>query len=353
MAQVNITREELRRLVPLDALSGESIEKVIARARVEQLPAGRTLFRSGELDKTAVYLLRGTVSLVNGEGKARDIVGGSQESMHALGHYQPRQATAMTTSDAIVLRLDNELLDILLTWDQSTGYIVEELTPDMDVGDDADWMTRMLRSNIFFRVPAANIQAILTRMESVRARAGDLIVEQEGDGDYFYIIKSGCAEVIRKAAGGREVKLAEKGVGDGFGEEALMSSAQRNATVRMVTDGELMRLAKRDFEQSLKEPLLQEVSLEQANIKVGSEGAVWVDVRLENEFSNDHIAGSINLPLYLLRIQSKRLPEGKPLIVYCDTGRRSSAAAYLLSERGFDVYVLKGGYRTIGESKVA
>jgi len=29
--------------------------------------------------------------------------------------------------------------------------------------------------------------------------------------------------------------------------------------------------------------------------------------------------------------------------VYCDTGRRSSAAAYLLVERGFDAYVLTGG----------
>jgi len=29
--------------------------------------------------------------------------------------------------------------------------------------------------------------------------------------------------------------------------------------------------------------------------------------------------------------------------VYCDTGRRSSAAAFILVERGFDAYVLKGG----------
>jgi rhodanese-related sulfurtransferase len=29
--------------------------------------------------------------------------------------------------------------------------------------------------------------------------------------------------------------------------------------------------------------------------------------------------------------------------VCCDTGRRSSAGAYILSERGFDAYVLKGG----------
>ncbi|MDE2261359.1 MAG: rhodanese-like domain-containing protein, partial [Gammaproteobacteria bacterium] len=32
-----------------------------------------------------------------------------------------------------------------------------------------------------------------------------------------------------------------------------------------------------------------------------------------------------------------------PYVVYCDTGRRSSAAAYILVERGFDAYVLTGG----------
>ena len=40
-----------------------------------------------------------------------------------------------------------------------------------------------------------------------------------------------------------------------------------------------------------------------------------------------------------------------PYIVYCDTGRRSSAAAYILVERGFDAYVLTGGLtRAAGEN---
>jgi rhodanese-related sulfurtransferase len=33
-------------------------------------------------------------------------------------------------------------------------------------------------------------------------------------------------------------------------------------------------------------------------------------------------------------------------VAYCDTGRRSSAAAYILVERGFDAYVLRGGLTT-------
>ena len=43
------------------------------------------------------------------------------------------------------------------------------------------------------------------------------------------------------------VYLAELGMGDTFGEEALISGAHRNATVTMITDGVLMRLGKDDF----------------------------------------------------------------------------------------------------------
>ncbi|HEY5701778.1 MAG TPA: rhodanese-like domain-containing protein [Gammaproteobacteria bacterium] len=32
---------------------------------------------------------------------------------------------------------------------------------------------------------------------------------------------------------------------------------------------------------------------------------------------------------------------------YCETGRRSSAAAFLLSEQGFESYVLKGGLQSM------
>ncbi|MGH8261263.1 MAG: rhodanese-like domain-containing protein, partial [Steroidobacteraceae bacterium] len=47
--------------------------------------------------------------------------------------------------------------------------------------------------------------------------------------------------------------------------------------------------------------------------------------------------------LYFIRLKLSTLEQDTPYIVYCDTGRRSSAAAYILVERGFDAYVLKGG----------
>jgi NADH dehydrogenase len=72
-------------------------------------------------------------------------------------------------------------------------------------------------------------------------------VFHEGDlGDRIYIIVSGEAEVV-KEIDGREVVLARVGAGEYFGEMALLSKRNRQATVRCITPMNTMSLAKREF----------------------------------------------------------------------------------------------------------
>jgi rhodanese-related sulfurtransferase len=106
-----------------------------------------------------------------------------------------------------------------------------------------------------------------------------------------------------------------------------------------------MRLGKEDFRTLLNEPMLQWVDYEQAKAMV-ARGSKWLDVRLPSEFDNYHLEGAINLPLYFIRLKLKSLERDAHYIVCCDTGRRSSAGAYILSERGFHASVLKGGLLT-------
>lgn len=51
----------------------------------------------------------------------------------------------------------------------------------------------------------------------------------------------------------------------------------------------------------------------------------------------------MNLPLYQLRLKASSLEPRRHYIVFCQTGSRSCAAAFLLSQRGFEVSVLRGG----------
>jgi CRP-like cAMP-binding protein len=207
-----------------------------------------------------------------------------------------------------------------------------------------DWMTTLLQSRAMQRIPPANIQAIFMRMERVPYRAGDVVISQGAEGDYFYAIVTGKCVVTRETPLNKEgIRLAELGVGDTFGEEALISETKRNATVTMLTDGVLMRLSKADFRELLNEPLVRWVTPEQAESLVANKRAVWLDVRLPSEFQNLAVETAINVPLYFIRLKLSTLDQSRPVVVYCDTGRRSSAAAFILVEKGFNAYVLKGG----------
>jgi rhodanese-related sulfurtransferase len=74
-----------------------------------------------------------------------------------------------------------------------------------------------------------------------------------------------------------------------------------------------------------------------------TQGGKWLDVRVPSEFKAFSKANATNLPLYLLRHKLDVLDRRTPYVVYCDTGRRSSAAAFILNQQGFETAVLKGG----------
>ncbi len=63
------------------------------------------------------------------------------------------------------------------------------------------------------------------------------------------------------------------------------------------------------------------------------------------EFKYKQIEGAINAPLHELRQHAAKLDKQKSYIVYCQTGRRSSAAAYILVQCGLMAQVLEGGSR--------
>jgi len=75
------------------------------------------------------------------------------------------------------------------------------------------------------------------------------------------------------------------------------------------------------------------------------EKALLLDVRTNAEVDRGVIEGSMHIPLDSLRENIGRLPNAKQLYVYCDSGLRSYIACRILSNLGYDVHNLAGGYR--------
>lgn len=332
--------EILRDLIPLNALTRDRFREIKGNLTIEDISAGSYLFGQGDRDNRSIYLLDGVINFIDISGRVTGVVSaGTDPARYPLANQQPRIITARAATKSVVATIDSTLLDVMLTLDQSTTTDTSSLCTD--AGED--WMTRVLQSEAFIKLPPADIQRLLQTLQSVPFNAGDVVIRQGDEGDYFYIVRDGSCSVSRLASSeGWDVPLAELGKGDCFGEEALVSEATRNATVTMLTDGTLMRLSKKDFVELLKKPLVHDIDYELASAIV-KDGGIWLDVRLPDEHSNHAFENSTNVPLASIRDKAATLSSRNKYVIYCDTGRRSAAAAFLLSQRGLDVCVLDGG----------
>ena len=342
MASEQVNTELLRGFSPLDGLKRDNLAALARKVQIRELSPGQLLFKEGDTEKRTIYVVSGILELVDQAKIVGKVEGGSELARNPVAPVYPRRVTAKARDRVQFISIDSDLLDVMLTWDQTGTYEVSELQGKSDQGNE-DWMTMLLQTKAFHKIPPANIQAIFMRMQQINYRSGDVILKQGAEGDYFYVLIRGSALVTRETPLSKEgIKLAELKVGDTFGEEALISDAKRNATVTMQSDGAVMRLGKEDFKKLLNEPMLDWLSVAQAE-EVVRGGGQWLDVRLPSEFENQHLDGAINIPLYFIRLKISTLDKSKKYVVCCDTGRRSSAGAYILSERGYHAYVLQGG----------
>lgn len=336
-------KAELANLVPLDSLSEENFNDLVRNSSVEKYPAGTVLFKQGDVDKYAIYVLEGTVVLSSNDSTMeRKVEGGTEDGHYAIAQLKPRQNTGTAQTDVIIFKVDNDQLDRLLTWDQVTGISVIE----MDDDQNNEWMMEMLKAEAFKKLPAENINEMFDRMEVMQVQKGDVILRQGDPGDYYYVIQEGQCDVSRKTKQGKVVSLNRLGPGQQFGEEALVSNAPRNATLTMLSDGLLLRLAKKDFLELVKAPMIQWLSFGEAQQLV-KQGAGLLDVRTESEYRQGAIKGAQSLPLYKLRELTDRLDAARKYVVYCQTGVRSGVAAFLLGQRGISAYALKGGLQAL------
>jgi CRP-like cAMP-binding protein len=337
-----LSTEQLGRLEPLSSLSEARLQELATGVTRERLATGVTVFREGETDNRTIYLLSGKLLLANNAADQNLVLAaGTDEALHPVADKQPRLMTAVTAGEVELVRFDSERIEMLMTWDELAEQSAE---PGQDAGLVAN------DTSAFKRLPPANFEQIRERMEPVRVSAGDVVMKEADPGDYYYLIESGRARVTRQGAGG-QLTVAELGAGDGFGEEALVSNNPRNATVTMITDGRLMRLGKSDFNALMREPLVNWISLADARRLVESGGAKWLDVRTISEFRHARVTNAIFCPLRDIRRQLDRLDRNSQYICYCKTGKRSSAAAYILNERGFKAHALQGGLQALPDSE--
>jgi rhodanese-related sulfurtransferase len=346
------TPEQLSVLTPLAGMSKERLAELAQVAVVERAARGSDPLKGRFEAAQSIFLLSGELLVAFQGGGTLVMVGGSEDSFQALNRQKAKLSRTKAITDVDLLAIDDEVLDILATWDQVAegGSGDGGSTMARAVRSDARLITGAfslsnLRGGAFAQLPVAHIDELLKRFERVKTARGDMVIKEGDEGDFYYVIESGRYQVER-LVGGAKVVLAELKSGDAFGEEALVSEAKRNASVLALGEGELLRLGRNDFNELLREPLLKRSAFEEAAERV-RRGALWLDVRYPSEYQYDKLPGAINVPLAEVRNMFAVLDRSKEYVAYCQSGRRSAAAAFLFAQRGFKVWLLEGGLRSV------
>ncbi len=338
----------LRSLSPLCDLSPDMLAELSGKSRVTQVVTGATIFKQGERDHRTLYLVAGKLELTDASGKTTKLAANSKQARQPLDPASPHTVTAVAKTPVSLLNIDTDLLEMLLNWGgKQQSYEVSSLAVEED---DTDWMSRFLQSKVFLKLRAENIQTMIMRMEEIKVRADEIVINQDDDDDNYYIIAKGKAKVARRVAPGAPLmKLAILTPGTGFGEEALISNGKRNASVTMMEDGTLMRLSKEDFISLLVTPILQYVSFDEAKAMAGPD-VQWLDVRKLAEYSRGSLPDARNIQLAEMRLQLRKLNKLHKYIVFSDGGSRAAAAVFLLNQYGLDAFVLRDGLNAVSAS---
>jgi CoA-disulfide reductase len=89
-----------------------------------------------------------------------------------------------------------------------------------------------------------------------------------------------------------------------------------------------------------------EVITPEEYLNYNKDNTILLDVRSDIEFSTGHIEGALNIPVDNLRERLGELDKNKEIIEYCQVGLRGYVASRILSQNGFKVKNITGGYKS-------
>ena len=153
----------LKGFSPLDGLKRDNLAALARKVQLRELSPGQVLFKEGDTEKRTFYIATGILELIDQGKVVGTVEGGTDLARNPVAPVFPRRVSARARDRVQFISIDSDLLDVMLTWDQTGTYEVSELQGKADVGGD-DWMTMLLQTKAFHKIPPANIQAIFMRM---------------------------------------------------------------------------------------------------------------------------------------------------------------------------------------------
>lgn len=221
---------------------------------------------------------------------------------------------------------------------------------DTDV--DADHVVaNIVRSELFCNLGTDVLSDLLGFMDVRRVRAGSTVMRQGERSDLFFVLAAGNAVVTHVEEGqANERILARLAEPTGFGDEALLDAKTHCVTVKMESDGILLRITRNAFADFVAERVVKQISRDDIS-ESDIPNAIWLWVEGKSRRLTVR-EGTLEIPLCQLRERIIELDRDKHYYCCCHDGRSSAIAAFMLGQRGFDAVSVDNGRYAIANDSV-
>lgn len=227
-------------------LSDEDLENMIPAFREEKFKLGQTICKAGEPGNSFYVIYAGKARIVgfDSEGKETTLSTVSKgdhfgEQMLLAG--EPSEFTVRASGSLVTLSLAREHFVEALEKRPELRHYFEDYLSDISL------RSFIRQCTLFSPLDPKELRRFMDGFKSLTINAGDYIVREGEEGDAFYLLRSGEVEVIKDSHGGKVINRLMQG--QFFGELALLTGVPRAASVRAVSEVDLYRLNKEDFDQ--------------------------------------------------------------------------------------------------------
>ena len=328
---------------PLNQVPKKYHSQLVSNLRLVTIVPGDKFIRKSKQSTESHFLLKGRVEIRESFDNRYPITNHDQRKV-ALEEQVGTNGTIKALTPCVLMVINNEAINQYLVWNDDYGvYHLNDgdvAVNDDDLIDDnyqEDWENVFIQSKLAANLSNAAIHKLMSQLEDVPVKADKSIIKARTDGDYFYIIKKGFAQVQTEQRGPFEGQTFNLTAGDYFGDEALVADTPRNASVVMTTDGLLGRLNKKAFTEIIKTQL---VPLFEPDNEHNKSKVRVLDVRFAAEYKQKHEKGSTNIPISHLRKKLTSLENSYLYVLTPADDKRSELGTYLMRQAGFNAYRL-------------
>lgn len=335
----------IQQFTPLNQIAPRYHGHLAEKLSLRNVRSGQLILRKAHDPAISHFLVSGEVEVRESFDHRYRLHSDDPRCKQALEKGIDRRAVVRAQTDCEILSINNDFIDQLLSWEQDfTVFFLDEgelALSDHDLIDDSfaeDWDNRFIQSALATNLSNLTIHRLLSSLEDIEVVQDQWIIHKNSPADYFYVIKQGQAEVVTSEDSVYRGQQFELVAGDYFGDEALVASTLRNASVRMKSDGVLGRINAELFGQLIRDFLVSPADRElmtQKNLQI-------LDVRMPFEYQTKHYRDSKNIPISHLRQQIPAMPTDRVYLVTPENDCRSELATYLLRQAGLDAYHLPG-----------